>query len=103
MRSHSHGDLVCEHPTKALCSAARREAMGKCAAMTDDKEPTPCSHWATSMVGERGYCGTHAGSILNATIERERAARKKTLLDERIDTYMTWRDEHPSVWDTRHA
>lgn len=101
MRSHSHGDLVCEYPTKALCSAARREAMGKCVALTGDKEPNPCTHWATSMVGERGYCGTHAGVYLNNQIEATRAAAKRFLLDERIDTYMTWRDEHPSVWDSR--
>ena len=37
MRSHSHGGVVCEHPTKKACVAARRLAMGKCVAQIEDR------------------------------------------------------------------
>lgn len=89
--------------SKAAEERARKEAMGRCVAMTQDKEPKPCSKWASSMIGESGYCGTHAGTVLNRQIEAERAALKRLALDRRIDDYMAWAAEHASVWDSRKA
>jgi hypothetical protein len=92
-----------KRPTKAAIEQARREELGKCVAMTQDKEPKPCTHWASSRVGELAYCGTHAGTVLNQEIEAQRAAKKRAELDQRIGDYIAWRDAHPSVWDTRET
>lgn len=89
--------------SKAAEERARHEIMGKCVALTQDKEPKPCTKWASSMIGESGYCGTHAGSILNAQIEAERVALKRLAIDRRIDDYLAWAAQHPSVWDSRKA
>lgn len=102
-RTHKHGSLICEHPTKAACEQARRESFGKCVAMTEPKkknaEPGECTNWGTSYVGDRAYCGTHAGGVLNAELEAQRAAVKRAELDSRIDAYMDFRVDYPSVWD----
>ena len=102
MRSHSHGGAICEFATKKVCDLARKVALGPCSEMIEAKgEPYPCAHWAVERVGERGYCGQHIASVIRAEDDRVRAAKKRAELDGRIDTYMGWRAEHPSVWDKR--
>ena len=87
----------CPYSTKKVCEQARREAMGKCAAMTDSGEE--CLNWAIDRVDERGYCGQHLSSVSLRKDREMRAARKKEELDMRIATYLDWQVEHPSVWD----
>lgn len=74
--------------------------MGKCVALTGDKEPEPCRNWASSTIDDRGYCGQHAGSVLNKKLEAERQARRAAELNARIDWYLAQREIHPSVWDS---
>lgn len=99
-RSHSHGGAICDFTTKKACALARKVALGQCAEMIDDKAgPYPCTHWAVEKVAERGYCGTHIGAVVRAEDERLRAAKKRAELDGRIDAFMAWEAEHPSVHD----
>lgn len=105
MARSKHGDEHgCGHPTKAACEKARKEALGRCVSMTADKKtPTNCRLWATSIVDDRALCTMHAGQVLTAQIEAERKARKTAELNARIDAYLAWRAEHPSVHDRMAA
>jgi len=99
-----HGSQVCEYATKRACDQARRELMGRCVAMTQDKKvPTACDNWATSSVDDRNYCSVHAGKILNDQIESTRVATKRAELSARIESFLVWTSGHPSVWDRTHA
>jgi hypothetical protein len=99
MSHKGHPD--CPHPTKAACERARRIELGQCQETTGDREPTPCRHWAVEIIGDRRVCGQHARSVaIRVDIERRRAA-KRADLDRRLDEYVAWTAEHPSVWDQR--
>lgn len=96
---HSIGHPDCPHKTWGACDQAAKEAMGKCVALTGDKEPEPCRNWATSMIDDRGYCGKHAGSVLNRKLIAERASLRAADLNARIDHFIEQSALHPSVWD----
>lgn len=83
--------------TWAACEQAQKEARGRCTAMTEKE--TECSNWAIEEYEGKGYCGQHYESAVNRALERERAARRRAELDERITAYMEYRKEHPSIWD----
>jgi hypothetical protein len=98
--AHQHAGAPCPHPTKKACDLARKVEMGQCTAMVDGRnEPHPCTHWAIEKIDERGYCGQHLNSVVLAKYESDRKTRIVTEMNDRIDAYMTWRNEHPSVWD----
>ena len=89
---------TCPHDTKAACDKARREALGRCTAMTADKRtPTQCSKWAQSLVAGIGVCDMHAETILNRALAAEREAAKKAAMDAAAATFMRWTADHPSV------
>lgn len=101
-RSHSHGGVVCLHPTKKACDLARHIELGQCSEMIVKKkgqEPYPCDKWAIDRIGERGYCGQHFNSALLTTLEAERAARGRAEVQRNIDRSLAWHATHPSVWD----
>lgn len=79
------------------CEQAQKEARGRCRAMTERE--TECTNWSVEEYEGKGYCGQHYGSIVNRGIERARAERERAALDARIDSYMEWKKDHPSVWD----
>ena len=74
--------------------------MGQCSEMIDSKsEPYPCTNWAIDKVKGRGYCGQHIASVVRADDERRRSEKARYELDKRIDLYLAWREEHPSIHD----
>lgn len=83
--------------TKAQLKRERQEALGKCRALIDKKgEPGECKNWATD---ENGYCGVHFASEMNRmTAEAVRLLARQDL-EERIEKYIAWTEEHPHVWD----
>lgn len=99
MAVHYHGGEACPHLTKKACDQARKEALGKCVAMTGDREPEPCRNWAVDRYDGRGFCGQHYASAVNRGIRAAREAAKRAELDARIDAFIAWTKDHPSVWD----
>ena len=98
--SHSHAGVICDHPTKKACAAARRVAMGQCTEMIDSKsDPYPCTNWAVDKVAGRGYCGQHIAKIVRLENDRQRQVAAKADLERRIDLFLAWQADHPSVWD----
>ena len=90
------------YATKKACEQARKDLMGRCVAMTQDKKvPTVCDNWATSSVDDRNYCGMHAGGVLSQKLDLARAEKALAELDTRLNEYLHWALTHPSVWDTR--
>jgi hypothetical protein len=83
--------------SKSACERARREALGPCVELTGSGES--CSHLGIERVEERSYCGQHLNSVLLEADRSRRAAQRKAELDERIDRFMAWSSNHPSVWD----
>jgi len=70
---------------------------GQCVAITGDREPVPCTRWAVS---EKGWCWQHHVSELEKTKREERIAIRQAELDSRIETYLAWVRDHPSVHDS---
>lgn len=95
------GHPKCVYTSKAACSLAEHEKLGRCTELTQAKEPTACGKWAGSLVMGRGVCDQHAEKLLNdaRTIEKRREAQ--AILENRLDDYIAWTTEHPSVWDAR--
>ena len=89
--------------TKAAALAEFRLRMGKCAAMTEGKDPHPCDNWATDSIGSTNYCGTHIKTLYADQVESERVARRKRVLDAVIDAHMAWVQDHPSIWDSKRT
>lgn len=99
-RTHSHGGVVCEHPTIKACTAARRLAMGQCSAMKESKsDPEPCTNWAVDTVEDRGYCGQHVASMLSRAIEARRKQERVDRIGRSIAHFMAWNGVFPSIWD----
>ena len=101
-RAHSHGGVACSFPTRKACDLARKAALGQCSEMVQAKgkgDPYPCPHWAVEKVGYRGYCGQHINSVILAADEMQRRIKAGEALEKRISAYLTWRIDHPSVWD----
>jgi hypothetical protein len=74
--------------------------MGQCTEMIGDKgEPYPCKNWAIDRIEGRGYCGQHIGAVARSADERARRRERQSALDKRIDIYLAWTADHPSVWD----
>ncbi len=78
------------------CDLAEKIKFGQCRAITGDKEPNPCGNWAINVYG---WCGVHYGSELERVKREERANLSREERNERIETYLAWRETHPSVWD----
>ena len=98
------GHPACVYDTKAACDKARKEALGRCTAMTSDKRtPTQCSKWAQSMVGGQGVCNTHAETVLSRQLAEERRAQRMAEMQDRISAFMRWTADHPSVWDNQRG
>ena len=93
--------LDCIYSSKAACDRARQEAMGRCQAMTGDREPSPCDNWAIDEIDGQKVCGQHANALAQR-VDRERRLRaKREDLERRIDAHLAWVREHPHVWDAR--
>ncbi len=92
------GDSNCIFSTIKACEAAKRLEMGKCVSMTG--EDTQCDNWGIERIDDKAYCGQHVTSVYLKADRERRAAVHKALLDEKVTTYLAWRAEHPSVWDT---
>jgi hypothetical protein len=54
-------------------------------------------------VGDNGWCWQHYASELERIKRADRIAIARAELDARIDSYMEWVREHPSVWDSKHT
>lgn len=81
----------------ADCDAAVAHQFGKCIAFVGDKTPEPCSRWAFDA---KGYCGQHYISMTEAARKAERIAIAQQELSYRIDAYIAYTAEHPSIWDS---
>lgn len=79
------------------CDRAVLEARGRCVALTEKEDE--CPNWAVAEFEERGYCGQHYASRVNAAMAATRAATRKAELDQRIEAYIAWTAEHPSILD----
>jgi hypothetical protein len=95
------GHPDCIYNSKAACDRARREAMGRCAEMTGDREPSPCTNWAVEEVGGRKVCGQHARTLALAVDQENRRIDRMNELNRRIDAHLAWVADHPHVWDAR--
>lgn len=84
-------------PTKKAQLALFRAQMGLCSAMIE--EDKPCPHWGIGRVNDRAYCGAHIRSVYLAEDRVRREIARKAEIDGRIDAYMAWTAEHPSVLD----
>lgn len=82
----------------AECDYRAKEARGRCASLTDAE--TPCKNWATDDYDGLGYCGSHFASRVNAAVKAKKEAARMAEVNARIDAYMAWTKEHPSVWDS---
>lgn len=61
---------------------------------------TECTNWATDEYDGKGYCGQHYGSRVNAGIAAEREASRQAEMQKRIEEFIAWKADHPSVWDS---
>lgn len=101
MKTGHKGHLVCEFSSKAACDKARRIAIGQCASMLDENRE--CPHWGIDKVNDKPYCGQHLNSVFLAADQARRDAARKAEIDGRIDQFLLWTGEHPSVWDRMPA
>ena len=81
----------------ADCDEAVAHQFGKCVAFVGDRTPEPCSRWAFDA---KGYCGQHYVSMTEAARRKEAIAIAQQALEYRIDAYIAYTREHPSVWDS---
>lgn len=84
----------------ADCDKAAEHQWGPCQAVVGKHEPEPCSRWAAD---DKGYCGQHYVAKVEGERAAERIAIAKAEMDQRIDAYIEWSKEHPSVWDSQLA
>lgn len=99
MRSpHKVGHPECPHASWAACDKAAKVAWGQCKAIVGEKEPEPCSRWAVST---EGWCWQHYVSEKDRVIREDRIAIARAEQAARIDEYIAWVADHPSVHDTR--
>lgn len=77
----------------AECDQRAKEVRGRCVALTE--KATECTNWATDDFEDRGYCGQHYGSRVNAALEARRAEVKKAGMLERIDAYLASVGQEP--------
>jgi len=66
--------------------------------MVGKHEPEPCSRWA---VGKEGWCWQHFVAETERVRNEAHIAIERTAINERIDAYIEWTRDHPSVWDSR--
>jgi len=99
--AHLHAGAPCPHKTQAACERARRVAIGQCVAMVSRKGtgPSPCVNWGVDRVNDRPYCGQHLNSILLEADRTGRLARREAKVQGRINLFLAWTAEHPSVHD----
>jgi hypothetical protein len=50
--------------------------------------------------GEEGWCGQHVISELERERRESHIAIRQAELDRRVDRFMEWVKDHPSVWDS---
>ena len=92
------GDDTCIYPSIKACNEAKRLEMGKCVSMTGENDQ--CDNWGIERIEDRAYCGQHVTSVYLKADRERRAAAQKERLDAKVTTYLAWRAEHPSVWDS---
>jgi hypothetical protein len=80
------------------CDTAHDHRFGQCRAMVADKKgPHQCSRWAG---GDEGLCGQHLVAEIEASIRSKHIAIAEAELSYRIDAYIAYTAEHPSIWDS---
>lgn len=97
MAHRNHPD--CPYPTKTACDAAARSALGPCSAFVGEREPHPCGKWAVVVLGDQPLCGQHANAAALQVDQAGREARRRAVINARIDRYLAWTADHPSVHD----
>lgn len=97
MSHRGHPD--CPYPTKKACMDAQKAALGPCSAFVGEREPHPCGKWAVVVVGDQPLCGLHANAAALRLDQRGRELRRRAEINTRIDRYLAWTADHPSVWD----
>lgn len=76
------------------CDAAHAHRFGPCKAVVGDREPEPCSRWATD---ETGWCSQHYVALMDKERAKAREAERKLQLDAAIDTYLREQGQEPHV------
>jgi hypothetical protein len=94
---HPTGHPRCPHPNWAACDRAVAARFGPCKALVGNENPHPCTRMAT---GEEGWCGQHVISELERERRESHIAIRQAELDRRVDRFMEWVKDHPSVWDS---
>ena len=84
----------------ADCDYAAAYQWGMCKAMVGKRDPEPCSNKA---IAAEGWCGQHYTSRVEEERRVARIAIGRAQLNSQIDSYMEWRRDHPSVWDSKQA
>lgn len=80
------GHPKCEFTSKAACESARREAMGRCSAMTE--KMTDCTNWGVDHVNGKAYCGQHLASMALREDEARRQRERTAALDASVAAYL---------------
>ena len=88
----------CLHASWAACDAAAKVQWGQCKAVVGDREPVPCTRWAVS---DSGWCWQHYASETERLKREADAIAIRKSQQDRIDAYLQWVAEHPSVHDGR--
>lgn len=94
--SHKQGHPNCPFTSWSACDKAVQVRFGQCVAVVGDREPTPCTRWAVS---EQGLCGQHYASVIERARKAEREAARMADINARVDAYIAWVKDHPSVHD----
>lgn len=89
----------CEHNSKAACEKAIRAAFGQCSELVGDKNPRPCTRWGVDLVDGLPICGQHITARVTEKLVAARRIAAKADVNARIERYIAWRADHPSVWD----
>lgn len=82
------------------CDRESSHRWGMCKSLVQKKnnDPEECSNWAVS---EAGLCGQHYASVIERELTAKRIAMAKAAIDVRIEEFMEWTRDHPSVWDRK--